>query len=121
MITPIVVVVLEPRDRDFQVSRNIVRDVVDVKFNGPVIPLQLAVGLRMEGRSQNVADARQPQVFSEGMRDITWPSSESSLMRRSKGTLVMPVRSTESLTTSINESAVMSRWSLQAMMNRDDR
>ena len=73
MITPIVVVVLEPRDRDFQVSWNIAWDLVDVKFNGPVKPLQLAVGLRMEGRSQNVADARQPQVFSEGMRDITWP------------------------------------------------
>ena len=72
MITLIVVVVHEFRDRDFQIPWNTLWDLVDVKFNGPVIPLQLAVGLRMEGRSQNAADARQPQVFSEGMRDTAW-------------------------------------------------
>ena len=66
MITPIVVVVHKVRDRDFQIPCNIVWGLVDVKFNGPVIPLQLAVGLRMEGRGQDVADANQPQVFSEG-------------------------------------------------------
>ena len=48
MITPIVVVVDELRDRDLQISWNIVWDLVDVKFDGPVIPLQLAIGLRME-------------------------------------------------------------------------
>ncbi len=73
MIAPIVVVVHELRDRYFQIPWNIVWDLVDVKFNGPVIPLQLAVGLRMEGRCQDVSDAHQPQVFSEGMRDIAWP------------------------------------------------
>jgi hypothetical protein len=73
VITPIVVVVHELRDRLFQIPWNIVWDLVDVKFNGPVIPLQFAVGLRMEGRGQDVADAHQPQVFSEGMRDIAWP------------------------------------------------
>ena len=73
MITPIVVVVPKVRDRLFQIPWNIVWDLVDVKFNGPVIPLQLAVGLRMEGRCQDVSDAHQPQVFSEGMRDIAWP------------------------------------------------
>ena len=72
MITPIVVVVHKVRDRLFQIPWNIVWDLVDVKFNGPVIPLQFAVGLRMEGRGQYVADAHQPQVFSEGMRDIAW-------------------------------------------------
>ena len=72
VITPIVVVVHELRDRDFQIPWNTLWDLVDVKFNGPVKPLQLAVGLRMEGRSQDVADAHQPQVFSEGMRDIAW-------------------------------------------------
>ncbi len=49
VITAIVVVVHKVRDRDFQIPWNIVWDLVDVKFNGPVIPLQLAVGLRMEG------------------------------------------------------------------------
>ena len=73
MITSIVVVVHELRDRLFQIPWNIVWDLVDVKFNGPVIPLQLAVGLRMEGRGQDVSDAHQPHVFSEGMRDIAWP------------------------------------------------
>ena len=73
MITSIVVVVHKVRDRLLQIPWNIVWDLVDVKFNGPVIPLQFAVGLRMEGRSQDVADAHQPQVFSEGMRDIAWP------------------------------------------------
>ena len=73
MITPIVVVVHKVRDRVLQVSWNIVWDLVDVKFNGPVIPLELAVGLRMERRCQDVAHAHQPQVFSEGMRDIAWP------------------------------------------------
>ena len=73
VLTPIVVVVHEIRDHDFQIPWNIVWDLVDVKVNGPVIPLQLAVGLRTEGRSQDVADAHQPQVFSEGMRGIAWP------------------------------------------------
>ena len=35
----IVVVVHELRDRAFQIPWNIVWDLVDVKFNGPVIPL----------------------------------------------------------------------------------
>ena len=48
MITPIVVVVDELRDRDLQIARNIIWDLVDVKFDGPVIPLQFAVGLRMK-------------------------------------------------------------------------
>ena len=52
MITPIVVVVHKVRDRDFQIPWNIVWDLVDVKFNGPVIPLQFAVGPRMEGRAR---------------------------------------------------------------------
>ena len=52
MITPIVVVVHELRDRDLQIPWNVVWDLVEVKFNGPVIPLQFAVELRMEGRSQ---------------------------------------------------------------------
>ena len=70
---PIVVVVHEFRDRDLQIPCNIIWELVHVKFNGPVILLQLAVGLRMGGRGQDVADAHQPQVFSEGMRDIAWP------------------------------------------------
>ena len=53
MITPIVVIVHELGDRDFQIPWNIVWDLIDVKFNGPVIPLQFAVELRMEGRSQD--------------------------------------------------------------------
>ena len=73
VITPIVVVVHKVRDRDLQIPWNIVWDLVDVKFNSRVIPLQLAVGLRMEGRGQDVAYAHQPQVFSKGMRDIIWP------------------------------------------------
>ena len=73
LITPIVVVVHKVRDRLLQIPWNIVWDLVDVKLDGPVIPLQLAVGLRMEGQCQDVAYAHQPQVFSEGMRDIAWP------------------------------------------------
>ena len=53
MITPIVVIVHELGDRDFQIPWSIVWDLIDVKFNGPVIPLQFAVELRMEGRSQD--------------------------------------------------------------------
>jgi hypothetical protein len=48
VITPIVVVVHELRDRDFQIPWDIIWDLVHVKLDGPVIPLQLAVGLRME-------------------------------------------------------------------------
>jgi len=72
LITPIVVVVHELRDLDFQIPWNIVLDLVDVKFNGPVILLQFAVALRIEGRSQDVTDAPQPRAFSEGMRGIAW-------------------------------------------------
>ena len=39
VVTTIVVVVHKVRDRDFQIPWNIVWDLVDVKFNGPVIPL----------------------------------------------------------------------------------
>ena len=70
VITAIVVVVHKVRDRDLQIPRDIIWGLVDVKFDGPVIPLQFAVGLRIEGRSQYVTDAHQPQVFSEGTRDI---------------------------------------------------
>ena len=73
MIASIVVVVHKVRDRLLQIPWNIVWDLVDVKFNGPVILIQFAVGLRMERRCQDVADAHQPQVFSEGTRDINWP------------------------------------------------
>ena len=73
VITPIVVVVHKVRDRDFQIPCNIVWGLVDVKLDRSVIPLQFAIGPRMERRSQDVADAHQPQVFSEGMRDIAWP------------------------------------------------
>jgi hypothetical protein len=73
VITPIVVVVHELRDRYLQVSWNIVGDLVDVKLDGSMITLQLAIGLRMEGRSQDVTYAHQAQVLSEGMRDIAWP------------------------------------------------
>ena len=54
---PIAVVVDKVHDRLLQVSWNIVWDLVDVKFDGPVILLQFAVGLRMEGRSQDAPDA----------------------------------------------------------------
>ena len=73
VITSIVVVVHKVRDRALQIPWNIVLDLVDVKFDGSVIPLQLAVGLRMERRCQDVAYAHQAQVFSEGMRDTAWP------------------------------------------------
>ena len=73
VITPIVVVVHKVRDRVLQVSWNIIWDLVQVKLDRSVIPLQFAIGPRMERRSQDVADAHQPQVFSEGMRDIAWP------------------------------------------------
>jgi len=73
MIASIVVVVHKVRDRLLQIPWNIVWDLVDVKFNGPVILIQFAVGLRMGGRGQDVAYAHQPQVFSEGMRDIARP------------------------------------------------
>jgi hypothetical protein len=89
VVTTIVVVVHELRDRDFQIPWNIVWDLVDVKFDGPVIPLELAVGLRMERRCQDVAHAHQAQVFSEGTKDTTRPLSDSSLVRRSQGTSVM--------------------------------
>jgi len=77
VITPIVVVVHEFRDRDFRIPWNTLWDLVDVKFNGPVIPLQFAVGLRMGRRSQDVTDAHQLQAFPEGMRDIVCPVSGS--------------------------------------------
>ena len=67
-------VVHELRDRDFQIPWNILWDLVDVKFDGPVILLQLAVGLRMEGRGQDVAYAHQAQVLSEGTKDLTRPN-----------------------------------------------
>ena len=70
VVTTIVVVVHKVRDRDFQIPCNIVWDLVDVKLDRSVIPLQFAIGLRMEGRSQDVSDAHEPQVFSEGTRDI---------------------------------------------------
>ena len=73
MVTTIVVVIHELRDRVLQIPRDIIWGLVNVKFDGPVIPLQLAVGLRMEGRCQDVVYAHQPQVFSEGTRDITRP------------------------------------------------
>jgi hypothetical protein len=57
VVTTIVVVIHELRDRELQIPWDIIWGLVDVKFDGPVIPLQLAVGLRMEGRCQDVAYA----------------------------------------------------------------
>jgi hypothetical protein len=57
VVTTIVVVIHELRDRELQIPRDIIWGLVDVKLDGPVIPLQLAVGLRMEGQCQDVAYA----------------------------------------------------------------
>jgi len=73
VVTTIVVVIHELRDRELQIPQDIIWGLVDVKFDGPVIPFELAVGLRMEGRGQDVSETHQAQIFSEGTRDITRP------------------------------------------------
>ena len=96
MISPIIVVAHELADSHIQVSWDVVWDLVDIPFDGLVIPLQLAVGLRMIRRGQNMTDAHQVQVILERTRDAAWALSDSNLVRPSMGTSVMPVRSTAS-------------------------
>jgi hypothetical protein len=57
VVTTIVVVIHELRDRELQIPRDIIWGLVDVKLDGPMIPLKFAVGLRMEGQCQDVAYA----------------------------------------------------------------
>ena len=65
MVTTIVVVIHELRDRDLQIPWNIIWGLVDVKFNGPVIPLQFAVELRMEGRSQWIPRSERGELMGK--------------------------------------------------------
>ena len=74
VISPIVVVAHEVGDGRIQVCRSIVWDLVHIPFDRLVISLQLAVGLRMIRRSQNVTDAHQVQIVSERTR--CWLSAQ---------------------------------------------
>ena len=66
MIAPVVVVADEGGDGCIEVRRQLIGDLVDVPLDGLVIALQLAVGLRVVRRGQDVPDAYQPEVVSKG-------------------------------------------------------
>ena len=65
VITLGVVVVDEVRDRLLQFRRRFPHDQVDLLFAGSVVPLNLAVGLRMVRRSENMSQAFRLQIVPE--------------------------------------------------------
>ena len=82
---------------------------VYVTLEGLVVSLQLAVGLRMEGRCQDVLDAHHAQVVSEGSGNIAGAVvAQQPGVRSVIGIWSMPVLSTASWTTSMKESDVIS-------------
>ena len=77
---------------------------VHVPLEGLMVPLQLPVGLGVEGSSPYVPDAHHAQVVPEGPRHVAGSIVASSLVRSVTGTWSMPVLSTASCTTSMKES-----------------
>ena len=74
-----------------------------------MVSLQLAVGLRMEGRCQDVLDTHHAQVVPEGPGYIAGAIvAQEPGPRSSIGIWSMPVLSTASWTTSMKESDVIS-------------
>ena len=66
VIAAVVVVADEGGYRRVEVCGQLIWNLVDVPLQRLVVPLQLAVGLRVKGRRQDVPDADHPQVVPEG-------------------------------------------------------
>ena len=81
-----------------------------------MVALDLPIGLRVAWRGKDVSDSHKTQVVTEGSGDVArtivgeqqFGRLTRALVRSSRGTSVMPVRSTASWITSINEVDVMS-------------
>ncbi len=72
LVVPVEVVVFnEVGDDPLQLAREFIRDLVHFPCDGLVIALQLPVGLRMEGRRQDVPNTSEAQAVPEGSKDIT--------------------------------------------------
>ena len=71
LVVPAEVVVFdEVGDSPLQLAREFIRDLVHFPLDGLVVALQFPVGLRMEGRSQDMSDANEVQIVPKGSGDI---------------------------------------------------
>jgi len=70
VIAAVVVVFNECPDCLLQLTRHLVGEEIDASLHGVVVPLNLAIGLRVKGRGQNVPYAYQPQVLTKLPREI---------------------------------------------------
>ena len=73
VITPVVIVFDEGPDCFLQLTRHIVRHLVNFPFYGAMVSFNLAVGLRMKGRGSDVPYPHQMQVLVESLRNVARP------------------------------------------------
>ena len=73
VITPVVVIFDEASNRFLQLTRHIMRHPVDFPFEGAMVPLNFAIGLRVEGRGGNVPYPHESQVFIELVGNVACP------------------------------------------------
>ena len=73
MVASVVIVFDEGSNRFFQLTRYPKGHSVDSPLKGAVVPLNLAIGLRMEGRGGNVPYPHQSQIFIELLRNVSCP------------------------------------------------
>ena len=118
MVPPVVVVVDEVGNCPLKLAREFIRDLVHFPLDALVVALHLSVSLGMKWGRQDMPDTNEVEIIAEGPADIA-PLSESSLVRSSTGTSVIPVASTASWITSMRELADMSFCSFQARMKRE--
>jgi hypothetical protein len=65
MVAPVVVIIDESPDCFPELVLHIIRQLVNFTFEAAMVSFNLAIGLRMIGRSYNMSYSYQPQVFAE--------------------------------------------------------
>ena len=70
MVAPVIVIIDEGCDGRLEVGGQLIGRLVHIPLESLVVLLQLAVGLRMEVRCEDVLDYHHSHVVPEGSRDI---------------------------------------------------
>ena len=73
VIAAVVVIFDEASNGFFQFTGHLMRHQIDFSFKGTMVPLDLAIGLRMEGRGSDVSYPHHSQVFVELPGNIACP------------------------------------------------
>jgi len=73
VITPVVIVFDKSSNRFFSLARHLMGQLIELTFEGAMVTLNLAIGLRMERRGGNMLYPHQSQVLVELMGNVACP------------------------------------------------